>query len=60
MATAEKHRKRSHRSYKQEQANLQGFRRTAYAKSQQKKAERENKSAFASMFGKFKRKKGDK
>lgn len=54
MATAEKHRKRSHRSYRQEQANLKGFRQMAYAKSQQKKAARENKSAFASMFGKLK------
>lgn len=58
MATANKHRERSHRSYKQKQANLQGFQSMNYAKTQRNKYARENKSIFEKMVGKFK--KGDK
>lgn len=60
MATATKHKERSRRSYRQNKANLQGFQRTTFAKANQKKQAKENKSLFSKLLGNFRKTKGDK
>lgn len=60
MATRTKHMERSHRSYKKNKANLQGFQKISFAKSNQKKMAKENKSLFSKMFGNLRKSKGDK
>lgn len=57
MATKQKHAERSHRSYRQNKANLQGFLSMTYAKSQRKQQMKENKSLFSKLFGR--KSKGD-
>lgn len=58
MATKQKHAERSHRSYMQNKANLQGFSNMTYAKAQRKQQMKENKSLFSKLFGR--KPKGDK
>lgn len=58
MAGKQKHAERSHRSYRQNKANLRGFSNMTFAKSQRKQQMKENKSLFSKLFGR--KSKGDK
>ncbi len=60
MATKTKHMERSHRSYRQNKANLQGFQQMTFAKANQKKQAKGNKSLFGKLLGNFRKSKGDK
>ncbi len=60
MATKAKHTERSHRSYRQNKANFQGFQQMTFAKANQKRQAKENKSLFGKLLGNFRKSKGDK
>lgn len=61
MATKTKHMERSHRSYRNNIANKQGFYSNSVRKAETNKYMKEiSKGFFANLLGKFRKNKGDK